>query len=81
MSNVCFVFEEDDDTALQGHTDVSVLYYANTLFNPSHHTLSVYSVSGVLMEQSCNNVSLMGYPCGVYLVRVANTGEVLKVVR
>lgn len=81
VSNVCFVFEEDDDTALQGHTDVSVLYYANTLFNPSHHTLSVYSVSGVLMEQSCNNVSLMGYPCGVYLVRVENTGEVLKVVR
>jgi len=60
---------------------VNVYHYADVIFNPSCQSIALYNASGVLLEQTMENISLAKYPHGFYFVRLTNGEQTLKLVK
>lgn len=68
-------------TDLQESEAVNVYHYADVIFNPSCQSIALYNASGVLLEQTMENISLAKYPHGFYFVRLTNGEQTLKLVK
>lgn len=58
-----------------------VYYAADVVFNPSNRPIALYNASGMLLEQSVEDISLSKYGHGFYFVRLVDTNQTLKLVK
>ena len=75
------IFGAKNQSRVKENILTDVYYAADVVFNPSNRPIALYNASGMLLEQSVEDISLSKYGHGFYFVRLVDTNQTLKLVK